>query len=96
MLRTPDLKLVDAEKLVRAAEATHLQVKELKGASEAEVNYIKKDGAMQSKKKQEVRRMGNEYNYIERENNYRRSNKESVSKRKRKQILRTNVHCVDE
>lgn len=30
VLKTPDLKLVDAEKLVRAADATHLQVKELK------------------------------------------------------------------
>lgn len=40
LLRTPDLKLVDAEKIVRAAEATQLQVRGLKG--EAEVNSIRR------------------------------------------------------
>lgn len=48
MLRTPDLKLVHAEKL-----KIYLQVKNTTGESEAEVNYIKKFGAMQNKKKPE-------------------------------------------
>lgn len=40
LLRTPELKLGEAEKMVRAAEATQLQVKGLKG--EAEINVISK------------------------------------------------------